>query len=629
MAARPPDPNRILILPFRVTAADTLLGEGFAELLAAEFTGGADGIPRAVDMATALSAWRRAGGGLREPLPRARAVRLAQELGAGLLTEASIVGLGRRATVTATVLTVPDARPRGSLTRVSASADSIDGLLRATANGMLASLGGHTRVVADVRFTSSPEAMRAYLQGMAEWRRGRIPAAATWFDRAIALDSLFAQAWFRRANAASWKSPGPSPSSYSAREWALRERLSPDERMVLMAVLGRDYPRQRTMDEMRRDAEEVAKLLPESPDAQYVAGDWWFHRGSAVDPVNQVAKATHYLERAAAIDSQAGVLQHLLEIAVRARDTMLARRVLPAYARSDGEGKWLGLFIAASSFGDSATMRRIGPNPPPFMERTLWALASLFNAPMRAADMDTLMARLLRVSAPEDQPRLRAYYADVLFTRGRPAAARRYVDGTPTILADRETLAMAVTDTTGMDVDAVVARLTQVPSAHASYGSVQCMLALWRLNQDPTADVDIGLLREKDRFCVAVVEALRHNPDRASELRAVTVADSTLRQNIGFQRRYEPYLLARAWERVGQPERALAAIRTRHLTAQAFGAWSLPYEGRLALQVGDTSGAIRAYQLYVEVMADAEPPFAAKREQIREDLRRLRQRSQD
>src|SRR5688500_272188 len=84
------DPNRIAVLPFRVTTSDSLLGEGFAELLATEFAD--EQGPRAVDMATVISAWRRAGGGLRTPLPRERALALARELGAGLLTEGSIVG---------------------------------------------------------------------------------------------------------------------------------------------------------------------------------------------------------------------------------------------------------------------------------------------------------------------------------------------------------------------------------------------------------------------------------------------------------------------------------------------------------------------------------------------------------
>src|SRR5262245_36286229 len=57
----PIDPRRVAVTPFRVTTADSLLGEGFAELLAQEFTG--EGGPRSVDMATTLRAWRRIGGG--------------------------------------------------------------------------------------------------------------------------------------------------------------------------------------------------------------------------------------------------------------------------------------------------------------------------------------------------------------------------------------------------------------------------------------------------------------------------------------------------------------------------------------------------------------------------------------
>ena len=40
--------------------------------------------------------------------------------------------------------------------------------------------------------------MRLYLQGLSAWRRGKIPQAAASFDKAIAADSSFAQAWFRR-----------------------------------------------------------------------------------------------------------------------------------------------------------------------------------------------------------------------------------------------------------------------------------------------------------------------------------------------------------------------------------------------------------------------------------------------
>ena len=195
------DPNRVAVLPFRVTTSDTLLGEGFAELLATQFTG--EGSPRAVDMATVLSAWRHAGGGLRSPLPRSRAIGLARALGAGLVTEGSIVGLGSRVTVTASLVAVPGGEARGRTDPVTGPADSLDVLLQRTTTSLLASMGGQN-TSPGMRFTDSPDAMRAYLEGLHAWRRGRLAEAAAAFDRAIAADSSFAQAWFQRYLAANW-----------------------------------------------------------------------------------------------------------------------------------------------------------------------------------------------------------------------------------------------------------------------------------------------------------------------------------------------------------------------------------------------------------------------------------------
>src|SRR6185503_21121530 len=103
-AARPIpiDANRVAVLPFRVTTADTLLGEGFAELLAQEFTG--EGGPRSVDMSTTLSAWRHAGGGLRSPMPLDSAMLLSRRLGAGILLQGNIVGLAGRLSITASMV---------------------------------------------------------------------------------------------------------------------------------------------------------------------------------------------------------------------------------------------------------------------------------------------------------------------------------------------------------------------------------------------------------------------------------------------------------------------------------------------------------------------------------------------
>ena len=72
-----PDPGRVAVFPFRVTTADSLLGEGVAELVAGELTG--ESGPKAVHMGTTLRVWRRAGGGLRAPLDQPAEMRVYRE----------------------------------------------------------------------------------------------------------------------------------------------------------------------------------------------------------------------------------------------------------------------------------------------------------------------------------------------------------------------------------------------------------------------------------------------------------------------------------------------------------------------------------------------------------------------
>ncbi len=59
-----------------------------------------------------------------------------------------------------------------------------------------------------------------------------------------------------------------------------------------------------------------------------------------------------------------------------------------------------------------------------------------------------------------------------------------------------------------------------------------------------------------------------------------------------------------------------------HLTA----ATSARHEGRLAAQLGDTSGAVRAYRRYLAMRRDAEPVLHAQRDSVRAELARLERR---
>ena len=197
----PVDRNRVAVLPFRVTTADSLLGEGVAELLADQFISEAG--PRAVSMSTVLRAWRRAGGGLRTPLSQPGGIRVAGEIGAGLLVEGSIVGLGTRLTLSASVITVPGGAVRRAVP-VSGHPDSLPALLDRLAASVLGVVGSGRSTGGSVSLSESPAAVRAYFEGMAAFRRGQYFPAAEAFERAFAADTLFARAAFMRWLTATW-----------------------------------------------------------------------------------------------------------------------------------------------------------------------------------------------------------------------------------------------------------------------------------------------------------------------------------------------------------------------------------------------------------------------------------------
>ena len=90
-------------------------------------------------------------------------------------------------------------------------------------------------------------------------------------------------------------------------------------------------------------------------------------------------------------------------------------------------------------------------------------------------------------------------------------------------------------------------------------------------------------------------------------------------------RGFESVILARTWERAGNIERALSAIRMRPIgfTAAAVAPWTYYDEGRIAALAGDRAGAIRAYSRYLDLIAGADPVFDERRAEVRRALAQL------
>jgi hypothetical protein len=80
------------------------------------------------------------------------------------------------------------------------------------------------------------------------------------------------------------------------------------------------------------------------------------------------------------------------------------------------------------------------------------------------------------------------------------------------------------------------------------------------------------------------------------------------------------YTVARLREARGELPAALAAIRRREVNYFPPYLWSLPaflrQEGRLAALTGDTVGAIRAYDEYLALRTDPDPPLTPQRDSV-------------
>jgi hypothetical protein len=166
-----------------------------------------------------------------------------------------------------------------------------------------------------------------------------------------------------------------------------------------------------------------------------------------------------------------------------------------------------------------------------------------------------------------------------------------------------------------------------------------CALWEWRISRGKLtgSEVAISQVRETSllgdsspshakNVCLAVLEALLAvQQQRADAIEVVAQLDEIALTVPGQTERLN-LLLTRLWEALGDPERALRAVRRRHygwregpLLASSY----LLHEGRLAEVAGDQNGAMRAYRRYLALRLDPEPAFLPQVAEIRTRLSKL------
>jgi len=585
--------SRVMVAPFSTMGADrdlAFLHDGIVELLAVRL-GEVDG-PTAVDPGAVIRSWRA--GRLEERIGTARTERIAEvarRLGATSIVTGSVVGSAGHVVITASLTGVRDTLG-GAVVTVAGQLDSLAPLIdRLTGKLLILSVGEGERF--EDRATPSLRALRAYVRGQAAYRRGDFVAAIPLYAEALGADGGFSLAAMHLALAADRINSAEQHDRALAIAWANRSDLNDADRAHLEAFAGPRYPQPSSESEQLAAWQRAVSIAPDRAEAWRELGERLLQFGAVVGVPNYLKRGEAALKRAISLDpSDATARQQLILVAVKGLDTARLRALA---SQTDSAGAFLRWRVAMA-LRDSTALRRIRAGFGGLTDAELRAIAmsaqfdgvGLSDAeralrlrarrPMRSAEeLDQILAQhslalnqdqailaldfteQLEESQPGNRAHLRLRVLDAIYGGGdvhaAEVAARELarVAALPTT-ADRDRRAIQL-------ADACVVGQWQLHRAQPA--SVSTIIAQLRAAGVPDSPVPVGT---NPHTCAALLEVGRavamHGRGAAG---ALAHLDSLIIAGpaAGDANAYAHLWMARMWERVGNPERALHAIRRR------------------------------------------------------------------
>jgi serine/threonine-protein kinase len=647
-----PDPaaaarkHDVVIAPFRVAGAGPSLAylrEGMVELLASRIADGR--AERAVDPGAILAAWRASGNDSARDPSRYDAVQLATALGADRVVVGSVVGEPGRLVLSASFVHVPDGQV-GAQATVEGPVDSLSSLVDRLAARLLTDAAGESERLERLATPPLP-AVRAYLDGRRAARVGDYAEALEHYERALRADTTFALAAFQLALAADHQNDAEQHDRALALAWAARASLSERDQAHLRAFAGPRYPAPSSEAEQLAAWEHAAALAPDRADVLHELGERFFHRGGAFGHDQSLERASRAFRRALELDPDYTPSRRLLLLATaRSRDTAaLARLATPALLAdtSDELAPFLRWRIALARH-DAAALRRAREEFPRLTTAGLRSvgMASLFDG-VGLADAEYAM-RLRRDGARRVAEKVDALLAQHAFAMngGRPTLAleltgqlQEFHPGSRAHLRLRVLDALYGEGDTIAALAAVNALAPLVDASDAAPGpgtqlADLCVVEQWRLSRGETAGAARTARRlrtgEPWRETVPIAAA----PIACAEILEVTLAvQARQRDALARVRRldslvlsgpalsdagtYAHIVVARLYERLGQPREALSAIRRRtYMTGwPRYLATARREEMQLAVKLDEREPARAMLARYLALRPMPEPGPAA------------------
>jgi len=303
------DADRIAVIPFTVRGSSDIayLNEGIVDLISTKLsgTGGLTIVnPRAV-----ISLVRQLDADIADPTTGRE---IARRCGAGRYITGDIFELGGRIQISTYLHDSGDqSGPSGQSSAEGAVADLfsiVDGLV---AELLTEALGHTTEGVQDlaVATTRSLPALKEYLAGEQLLRDGRYREAAAAYHRAVAADSTFALAYYRKSIAADWTDAADIRASVD-RAFALADKLPQPERNLVTALRLR---RHGNSAEAERIYRTILHQYPDEVEALVQLGEILFHENPRVG--RQMTEAVEPFQRAADLEPNNLIAQiHLARI---------------------------------------------------------------------------------------------------------------------------------------------------------------------------------------------------------------------------------------------------------------------------------------------------------------------------